>query len=66
MVFCRGSSAGSGLRIDKRHARIALENMWGAYGGSLSEKDVLDLRERHFIQFARLLFDIPRIFRLKK
>jgi len=54
------------LRIDKRHARIALENMWGAYGGSLSEKDVLDLRERHFIQFARLLFDMPRVFRLKK
>lgn len=54
------------LKIDKRHAQIALENMLNAYGTSLSEKEILDLRERNFIQFARLLFDIPRVFRLKK
>lgn len=54
------------LRLDKRHAQIAMDNLLNAYCTSLSEKEILDLRKRHFIQFARLLFDIPRIFRLKK
>jgi KDO2-lipid IV(A) lauroyltransferase len=52
------------LKTDKRHADIALNNLKLAYGNKLSDTEVLKLREKHFIQFARLLFDIPKILRI--
>lgn len=54
------------LTIDKRHANIALENIANAYGKTLSKDELYLLRKKHFVQFARLAFDIPRVQRLKK
>ncbi len=52
--------------LDRRHRRIAYENMCIAFGKEKTPKEIQSLIQANFIQLARLFFEIPSLLRLNR
>lgn len=46
--------------------RVVTENLEMVYGGGMDRGEIKDLRRSIFVHFGRMIFEIPRILRLKE
>jgi KDO2-lipid IV(A) lauroyltransferase len=65
MLLRAGAAAGSlGARLDRRHTRIALENLKRAYGGAMPDGEAKRIVEQCWRNFGRITLDslaFPRL-----
>lgn len=52
--------------VDRRHRSIAINNLTIAFGTRMSAEDIRDLAKANFVQLARLVLEIPSLFKLKR